>query len=459
MNLRKDAPEGTYPEYEFICNRCRKKAKEASKAEAIKTKEQLRKEREREINRAKYERRKAREKAKKEEERRKREEEERLGIVSTTPNGQMTESPSGEIRVQPHRPLLLDSPLQPPITSTQPYTTPPYPAHLSYPAPRPLSYPAQPPSMAHSSSLPQNGNNVSIGQYPESSQRPIPPFHHTLPPTPYPDRSPQPSLHSYASQQVSQNQSPQSQQIRPPIAPYWSLHTTNQPALNGHSFSPAHSHSPPYSNGVTSLQSQTTNIATSPPQNLQNNVSGQSNNLPPPIVQQHRPPQAPIQPRPSRSPEIKQLPSHGHSYPRQVWSPAPNEMAPSGQRVPAPIQPRPASLSQSPVAPLVLSNRSQVGAQPTPTSSHLPNQPSLPSVRVAEPQQSAESGERVEEKALDTVLKAGLVETLDKKGSDTTQQSSLILNGAVNDVVEQDGGGTGKLAKENQRTKMSFLLN
>jgi len=100
-----------------------------------------------------------------------------------------------------------------------------------------------------------------------------------------------------------------------------------------------------------------------------------------------------------------------------------------------------------------------MAAQPTPTSSHLPNQQSFPSVPVTDPQQSGESGKRVAEKALDTVLKAGPVETLDKKGSDTTQQSSLILNGAVTDVVEQDGDGPGKLAKENQRTKMSFLLN
>jgi hypothetical protein len=128
---RKDVPEGTYPEYEFVCTRCKKKAKEASKVEAVKSKEQLRKERERELNRAKYARRKEREKARKEEERKRREEEQRLGLA----NGQLGSSPMGEIHVvglssSPAPPS--SSPDRAPMTTGQMYTLPQYPPPNQY---------------------------------------------------------------------------------------------------------------------------------------------------------------------------------------------------------------------------------------------------------------------------------------------------------------------------------------
>lgn len=247
MNKRKDVPDGTYPDYEFVCTRCRKKAKEAAKAEAVKSKEQLRKEREREINRAKYERRKLREKARKEQERRKREEELQLGMQSSPG---IPDSLGNEIRVLgvPHSPR--PTPERPEHTSRQPgqaYTFPDHVPSIQY------VNSVKTPSSPYNNPIyvdPQNQTTLrspQIPTHPAPRYRPSQSQDQTLSPLQYQQS---PRLHQpYLT--PSQHQSPrQYLPVRPAIQPYWSPYTTSSSLPNGKTFATSRPQSAPHTNGV-----------------------------------------------------------------------------------------------------------------------------------------------------------------------------------------------------------------
>lgn len=334
---RKDVPEGTYPEYEFICTRCKKKAKEASKMEGGKTKEQLRKERERELNKAKYARRKEREKARKEEERRKRDEEQRLGLQ----NGELASSPMGEVHVLG----VSSSPLPPssspdraPMTTGQLYALPTHPPpnqHSTFG----MSY--SPQQVAHFN-LNSNQSHASQYQQQQDPQGSISTPNTTFLPSTQQTPAQQESDRPPMSQLQPPRQSPQYPPVRPAIQPYWSPYTTSPTLPNGQTFPDSRPHSAPYTNGFVSSTPQARIIASKPPANTQYGAHSGGYPAQPP---QQQPPQYPP-PRPSpatssqlphtKSPELQRPalpPTQNNSYSKQQ----------QGQRIsqaPA-IQPRP----------------------------------------------------------------------------------------------------------------------
>ena len=300
---RKDAEEGTYDDYEFICTRCRKKAKEAVKAEAAKSKEErdrAKKEHEREINRAKYERRKIREKAKKEEERKKREEEARLAMQNAPVTAAtLMPAPSGEPRVSgdPEASAAVPAVDRGPMSTGQMYTTPRHTPPSKYPAPN-----TSPPTPYTQHAIP-NQNTVPT-QYPHtlaahpSQHRPMPPAQPNMPP---PGHYQPPSPHP---QPVQQPKPSQYQPLRPAVTPYFSQYTTGPTLPTGHVLPEIRPAAAPYSNGISPLTSQTRG----PPPKLA--PLPQYRPLLPqriyPAPQKYQPP--PRQPQLLTSPELKRSP-------------------------------------------------------------------------------------------------------------------------------------------------------
>ena len=464
-----------------MCTRCRKKAKEAAKLEGVKTKDQLRKEREREVNRAKYLRRKIREKAKKEEERRKREEEQRLGIQSSA-GGQPTSSPSGEIRVLgiSSSPVpASSSPERAPITTGQIYTLPEY----LNPNPNP-SHVAE-----------QNVTHSPPTQFPEYPNLPqpqnIPQPHYQQPqqPAQRPQYSSQPQpLRQPPYLPPSQDQPPRQTQHYQPLRPsavpaYWSPYTTSSNLPNGQSFPSSRPYSAPYSNGVN-IQPRSVAIKPSPTQGYR---PPQYDGYPMPLSQQpeRRPPsQSPaIQPRPSKTPEIQRPPSQAPvqnspnlsrerefatktDLPRQDsgWG-VPNEISVSLQNHPSQTAKEDNSQLQ------YRENNNSWKSPPSQRNSLSPllSQPSSqkpPSAQQgyqhSNPQPTQQIFKNENGSALSPVNR---IAPASANISDNTNQAddktgpkehTPIVNGVVLDKGHEENT---EIANENERTKMAFLLN
>lgn len=489
LTIRNGAEEGAYPDYEFICARCRKKAKEAIKADAVKTKEQLRKEKEREANKAKYERRKIREKARKEEERRKREEEQRLGIYPTTA-GPEASSPMAEIRV---RQGLSSSPAQgfsspdsrAPGSTGQMYSIPRYMPNSArtpppYPnaAPGPSQYPnnsTQPNPIPQY--MPSATQNSSSSPY-SSNVPPRPPQyqnqnHPTHPPPPNYQNFPYQHLqHLPPSQPQPPRHSPQFQSVRPAVQPYWSPYTTSSNLPNGQQFSNNRLQASPYANGSSGSAPQPRNIAIKPAPNPRSQQVG--GGYSPTGLQQH-PSQSPsLQQRPSKSPEIARistLPGQGQtpqysahpqqSYQNQQYTQAtpvqsqrnvqaPSIPAPQNQRVTSPVQhktipvPQAAGSQKEPVLPPT--NQQQRGAVQPSITKPIPPQ-------TAEPWKENQNGLAKPEAA--PVAAANDVK--DKETVIDSSAMSVEKSQATNGVTEGDPSADS--ANDAERTKMSFLLN
>jgi hypothetical protein len=472
---RKDAPEGEYPDYEFICSRCRKKAKEEAKADAVKSKEQLRKEKERAANRAKYERRKAREKARKEEERRKREEEVRLGIT-TLPDGTVIQTPpvvngpisssspnaiSPEHRIPtstipmsqaaryPYPPQITPSSHSAMLHDALPYANTmarpgPPPQFIHYPYQSPIPQPHQvqaTPTQTVPNPSPSQQSNASTSSTP--SQHPRPPYNHI------PYQLPQ---HASASQLHRFNPYPSN----PPAAPpYWSPYTTGQNLPNGQRFPqnpPQHTppqSSPPYQNGTSpSVPSLPRTIAIKPAPNpippttpsasisaapSQTKPSPSSHQPPPQTLQppQQQPPQPSqqqrtsqspvnIQPRPSKSPELRK---------------SPQSMMPINQ----PLAPRPSpniASAPSPPHPVPFPPKSSVSDE---TGRSTPTPP-------------------LNNRGFQVQLLEMENENLKRRGVDNGISSHHVEeNGKSNH--DQENGNNNESDKGNERINLAFLVN
>ena len=528
---RKDVPEGTYPEYEFICSRCKKKAKEASKADGAKTKEQLRKERERELNRAKYARRKEREKARKEEQR-KREEEQRLGLS----NGQVAGSPKGEIYV-------LGTSSSPAPLSSSPDRTPITIGKLS---PLPQYHPPNQYSNATMSHPQQQGpqpsqNSIPSPQirYVQHQQGAIPTpnfsFTHSNQPTPSQQQTGDPHL----SQTQPPQQSPQYQPVRPPIQPYWSPYTTSPTLPNGQTFTNSRPHSAPYANGFVPPVAQVRTIASKPSSNTQ--YQPQSGGYAPQIQQQtaqypttRAPPSTPshlssskspelqrsalprtqpnayssqqhaqhlsqspaIQPRPSKSPENQRSSVPNAQKTQQTLYPSP-QGPPYSHHLPA-IQPRPSNSpelqrSSPPNASQYLNsgqiNKKTLPAMPSPLNQPLPSpmdarnvtlswspgvqqNRSTPATPVGQLQSQVQQDHMQEMPVNEAVtsprqryenqngLGNGPEKPILAASTPAVVAQSTPAKSGVSGAVENDSDvDANTLSKENERTKMWFLLN
>lgn len=548
---RKDVPEGTYPDYEFICTRCRKKAKEASKTEAVKSKEQMRKERERELNRAKYARRKEREKARKEEERRKREEEQRLGLA----NGELASSPMGELHglgVSSSPVPASSSPDRAPMTTGQLYTLPTYPpAKQNSPLEMPYSHQQQVPYFN------QNSIQSPAGQYQQHQHGAI-----STPNTTFaPANQQTPVAHQQVDRSgMSQGQPPrQSSQyppVRPAIQPYWSPYTTSPTLPNGQTFPETRPHSAPYMNGFLSSTPRARNIASKPPANTQYDpysggypphspqqqlpqeqqpsrpslpTTSQSTHLKSPELQRQALPttqnnsyskqqqaqrlsQAPaIQPRPSKSPDTQRplLPNSenlqqamyasqsGQGYPHhpsnlQAIQPRPSKSpehirssppqatyasefgqtyqkplpvmpSPPSQRIPSPIQSKNIVVPQSsqsqpkPPSSTALAPATQSHEHTQRHSIHegpiaQAQQPLTSPLPTNRPENQNELGPGPEKQMLaNTPNIAVQMPSANMDGNNTGAGSGVLEDDSEKDQVT--------LAKENERTKMAFLLN
>ena len=493
LTLRNGAPEGTYPDYEFVCGRCKKKAKEASKADAVKSKDQIRKEREREANKAKYERRKLREKAKKEEERRKREEEQRTGIIN---NGQGFGASTGEIRVAG----AASSPIQgtgssdprtsasdgllygvsrfsPSSTTTSPYLQHGTPTPGQYPSTHhpgaPSQYnpshniPMQNAPNHYSSSPPQSVQQRPIqvqGNYPQQTpynqsmaqhvhprpqqfyQHPPPQFYsypppqqqssQTLPPhqQPAPQKLQSPQLQQApqhpAQQPLQHPPQPQYQPLRPAIQPYWSPFTTSSSLPNGQQFPT--SNRPPQSNSNTP-QTQQRSIKPAP--------SNQSRPLqiaayPGSQMARLQPNVQPnIQPKESsKSPELERVKDVLGTYPPAPEGlPTPMNSFSTGSQVEAnetvPKLPPPLPQSEKPVLGHAVQGNQPANGQPRKPQEQKENQ--IESTKVASPVRHSNEDA--------PTVRVGNIQ---------------VMNGEQTDVVDPD-----EALKETERTKMAFLLN
>jgi hypothetical protein len=456
--------------------------------DAVKTKEQLRKEREREINKAKYERRKIREKARKEEERRKREEEARLGIqMSVITNGRdAASSPLGErygLGVSSSPVVDSTSPNRTTMSTGQLYTLSRFTPPVQYPNANPM------PSLAshYPPSSNQNTPAVQYTTYPHPQQRSpqlqnAPPVHYQHTP-----QSSQYPLHPQTSQGQVPRQPPQYPPLRPAasVQPYWSPYTTSSTLPNGQSFN-TRPHSAPYSNGVNPSQPRTVPIKPSP--NTQYRPPQQTGYHQPSLLQQQPqqryPAQSPaIQPRPPKSPEIQRaqpinsglskdsreierpihaprqesewtVPSYGQSNSLQGYQ----NQAVTDYQSRSPHQERNNSISKSPptqqksISPL-MSAPPRVSSQPSPSSQQGYQQ----SNSVSPHQPVTENGLSYFAVNRPTPSLANVSDSTLKSG-DTAIAKDMPPN--VNDVVNEDQGQEGKdSVKENERTKMSFLLN
>ena len=479
---RKDADEGTYDDYEFICTRCKKKAKEAVKAEAAKSKEERereKREREREINRAKYERRKIREKAKKEEERRKREEEARLAMQNAAvTDGTSMPSPSGEAPVSggPQSSAPVPATDRAPMSTGQVYATPRHTPPSQYPPPKAS------PSIPYTQQTIPNQNTIPA-QYPHplaphpSQHRPIPPTQSNMPP-PGHYQPPPPHLPP-----VQQPRPSQYQPLRPAVAPYFSQYTTSNTLPTGQVFPEIRPPAVPYSNGINPLTSQARSAPPKPAPIPQYRPLLPQGIYPPP--QQYQPP--PLQPRLTTSPELNRspVPPQALQHPPAV-QPRPS-MSPEIHRSPPPprqdppfqtsnplsnrqIQPKPAAeieLTKQSHAPRNFSNEitaTQSGKAVSPPMKFLFVKEPHPQLTFNQhqgltrspilPTATIENGS----KAFTAVGRiAPSAETVNcSEKVENRPPSSVIVNGVEQD---KDREGSSDLTKESERTKMSFLLN
>ena len=475
---RKDAEEGTYDDYEFICARCRKKAKEAVKAEAAKSKEErdrAKKEHEREINRAKYERRKIREKARKEEERRKREDEASLAMqTAPVTAGTPMPSPSGEPRVlgDPQSSAGLPAVDRGPMSTGRMYATPRHTPPSTYPAPN-----AGPPTSYTQHAIP-NQNTVptqythALAPHP-SQHRPMPPaqppsgHYQPAPPHPPPVQQPRPS---------------QYQPLRPAVTPYFSQYTTSPALPTGHVFPEIRPAATPYSNGISPLTSQTRGAPPKPgplpqyrpllPQRIY--PSPQQHRLaprqpqPPTSPELKRSPPSPrapqlppaVQPRPSMSPEI-----HRSQLPRQRDPPFQTANPSSNHQ----IQPKPApeielaKQSSSPqnfgntvraIQPeITFTSPTKLSFVQEPPSQLTFNEYQGSTRSPMQPAATTENGSNAFTAVPRIVPPAETVNCTEKV--ENRPPSSVVVNGVKEDKDEESTDVT----KESERTKMSFLLN
>ena len=486
--LRKDAPEGQYPDYEFICSRCRKKAKEAQKAEAVMTKEQLRKEKERAANRAKYERRKAREKARKEEERRQREEDQRLGITRL-PDGTVIQTPiadrppTGVDSSSPATPMSPDDRIQ---TSTMPMAAAaPYPHAQQMPRPIPANAVSANPS-------PYGGTSVHSGTPPyylpyggqmharSPPKQPLPnqpvsppqysgPLQAQNPPPPQIPRPQYPHMPYQTQQHFPQPQAQRSMPHAPVqsgVPPYWSPYTTSPNLPGGQRFQsnpppPSPQQSPQYTNGTSTPSTGPRHIAIKPSPNhpFRPNPPGAPTSsasqtqytppLPPPQARSSQSPAA-IQPRPSKSPElVRKSPQSTNSVQRPEYPLAPKPSANvttnppilgHAQRIPSPLQSK---------AAIVSTEKSEM----VPTKVSQPTQ--APQVGViAPPMQASPQSE-----ALNGIVQPDITAkdvSAQVKGEENIKPA--VMNG-LSMHAKREESNDNEAVKEKERTKMSFILN
>jgi PHD-finger len=440
---RNGAPEGTYPDYEFICSRCKRKAKDAEKAEAVKTKEQLKKEREREINRAKYERRKIREKAKKEEEKRRREEE--LKIAGRAPG-----SPSTQIRNSglPSIARSVGSGGLPPFPSNNllysiPSHFPPTPlptsstgsSHLgSYPI-SPHQSPTSPSSSPYSNPTRQttgphplhnNGLALASERHPPVQLSPSLPQRQPFPPKP-----------------SATNSSSHYQPVRPAIQPYWSPYTTGSTLPNGQTF---HSPAVPYlKDGSPSNPAR--NLAAKPV-----SLHAQTNQLgyfhpSTPLSSQHTPPPPDIQPGKLNS--AGNLPLSTHSLQNHFHG---GSNVQAHNNIP--------SVSPNTEEERIVSTSNHALAFPTSEQDRL-GQHGFPDVPCSNNPLS-----HYEAPNQNSVLHSSSPDLKGPASSDGKWSSVVLpaMEKAENGVAIKDGTGGlnnshSMKSEENQRTKMSYLLN
>lgn len=483
--LRKDAPEGEYPDYEFICSRCRKKAKEEAKAEAVKTKEQLRKEKERAANRAKYERRKARDKARKEEERRKREEEARLGIT-TLPDGTVihnpivngpmpgfaSSSPAGSISPESRIPTsampMAQAARYHPPQGNLPSTGPPYQNAPMRPLPHPqfIHYP-YPASVQHQPTPQQASKNQPPPPQPQQ-------FHTPNGPPPQASRPPythipyQPPQHVAAGQPQRPAPFPP---VRPPVAPYWSTYTTSPNLPNGHHFPqnppqhlPQHpSQSSPYANGAPSTAPASRNIAIKPaPPPIRPTPPTTNISPTPPSIQPSPSPAQPHQspPQLSNSPQQRASQTPAAIQPRPPKSPElQRKSLQSGMSINQPLAPRP-SPNIAP-APTVAPSQPIPSSTPAASTEMGQSQTSQPSVQLPSVQAPPHPvSDQSQPLPVANPIPNGVVQSVNNaKEVEPQVRKEENVKPVVNGVTSDGGDGNTKSDKGTEKIKMAFLVN
>jgi hypothetical protein len=425
--------------------------------DAAKDKEEQRKERERELNRAKYERRKLREKARKEEERRRQEEEQRKVSTVAPPL-----HPSSEIRdlVPNSSPIpstlaIIPQSLPPVANSITASPLNPRPQHL-HPIIPPVSHPPShrnymPPIAAKPVSSTSNQTSVSrfIPRPPAPQKIGSPPIDHRtqVHTSPYPPHTQPPSYTS----------------VRPAshVEPYWSPYTTNSTLPNGQSFVNGRTHHPVHTNGTTPSTATPRNIAIRPANNhsLQSGTSHHSG-----PVQQPQLGQGPvIHPRSFKSPEVQRSSLPGASY------------SSSG------IYNNPKQVSLAPI-----SSNGHVLPTLQPSNNFVRDESGgLPHIRAVSGTPNAEHVSTLARQPIsqqaNPVFQPQQIPQLNLNGS-TYQSQQRTLPSLTTEIPMQGSGLGGKedenghltngvitenvanksehgIVNENERTKMSFLLN